>query len=132
MAITLRTETGSALSYDQLDTNFSSYFTSASLTGSSIALYYYSSSFSPTPNPVLIAIPSASKWSDISGGGISRNSNVQITGSLSQGLAATTSGSYSHAEGYTSQAVGDYSHAEGNGTTASGSYSHAEGTNTTA
>ena len=71
--------------------------------------------------------------------------NVEITGSLSQGLGIA-SGSYSHAEGDSTKAIGDYSHAEGQGTIAyeggshaegrdtitSGSYSHAEGQNTIA
>ena len=39
MAITLRTITGSALSYEQLDTNFSSFFYSASYAGGTITLF---------------------------------------------------------------------------------------------
>jgi len=59
-------------------------------------------------------------------------SEVQISGSLSQGSAVTASGAYSHAEGQQTQAYGEYSHAEGRDTIASGSYSHAEGQNTIA
>jgi hypothetical protein len=50
--------------------------------------------------------------------------------SLQQGLAVTTSGLYSHAEGNTTQAIGDYSHAEGESTQAIANASHAEGVNT--
>ena len=40
MAITLRTEKGSALTYDEMDKNFSQYFYSASRTGNLMTLYY--------------------------------------------------------------------------------------------
>jgi hypothetical protein len=59
------------------------------------------------------------------------NNIVQVTGSLSQGLAGNiASGPGSHAEGSLTKAIGDYSHAEGDFTEASGNYSHAEGQNT--
>ena len=82
--------------------------------------------------------------------------NTTINGSLKQGRLVTSSGNFSHAEGYKSQAVGQYSHAEGGGpagtfteqlggratgtgshaegsfTLALGSFSHAEGQFTTA
>jgi hypothetical protein len=40
MAITLRTNKGSALTYDEMDKNFSQYFYSASRTGNLMTLYY--------------------------------------------------------------------------------------------
>jgi hypothetical protein len=62
---------------------------------------------------------------------VSINSNTQITGSLSQGLAGNiATGEYSHAEGSATSASGEYSHAEGDFTQAIGNYSHAEGQNT--
>ena len=47
MAITLRTVTGSALSYQQVDTNFSSLIHSASISGNQLTLHYTSSAFAP-------------------------------------------------------------------------------------
>jgi hypothetical protein len=91
-----------------------------------------------------------------SGSSIELFRNTTISGSLKQGHLVTSSGNFSHAEGYKSQAVGQYSHAEGGGpagtfteqlggratgtgshaegsfTLASGSFSHAEGQFTTA
>jgi hypothetical protein len=58
--------------------------------------------------------------------------NQTITGSLSNGINAIASGSYSHAEGENTVATGYASHAEGIFTTANGDYSHAEGFNTIA
>jgi hypothetical protein len=40
MAITLRTNKGSALTYDEMDKNFSQYFYSASRVGNTMTLYY--------------------------------------------------------------------------------------------
>lgn len=51
--------------------------------------------------------------------------------SHSEGRGSSSSGDYSHAEGF-SNASGNYSHAEGYNTTASGNYSHSEGSNTVA
>jgi len=58
--------------------------------------------------------------------------NQIITGSLSNGINAIASGSYSHAEGQNTTANKVASHAEGDSTIANGDYSHAEGQNTTA
>ena len=78
MAITLRTVTGSALSHTQLDTNFSSYFYSASVSASVLNLHYTGSdAIGLLPRSTSINLPSSSKWSDIAGGGIARNSQVQ-------------------------------------------------------
>ena len=60
------------------------------------------------------------------------NGNVQIAGSLTQGLATTASGNYSHTEGTSTTASGNYSHAEGLGSVSSIDYAHAEGANTVA
>jgi hypothetical protein len=57
MAITLRTIKGSALTYTEADTNFSSLFYSASITGDTISLFYTSSALNPTPNPVTLGLP---------------------------------------------------------------------------
>ena len=143
MAITLRTVTGSALSHTQLDTNFSSYFYSASVSASVLDLYYTgSSAISLLPRSTSLNLPSSSKWTDVAGGGISRNSAVQITGStnisgstnivgtLVQGLAGSEAYNFSHAEGYFTIASASYSHAEGYQAVTSGSYSHAEGRET--
>jgi hypothetical protein len=130
MAITLRAVTGSALSHAQVDRNFSSMYYSSSLTGQVLTFFTTgSATIGQVPTSASFIIPSASKWTDIPGGGIARNSNVEITGSLSQGVESTATGESSHAEGNASQAIGDFSHAEGD-STASGSYSHAEGTGT--
>ena len=48
MAITLRTVTGSELTHEQLDTNFSSLLYSGSVTGNTLTLHYTSSEFSPS------------------------------------------------------------------------------------
>jgi hypothetical protein len=58
MAITLRTVTGSALTYEQVDTNFSSLIHSASISGNQLTLHYPSSSFAP--NSIVLPIESAS------------------------------------------------------------------------
>lgn len=47
MAITLRTVTGSALTYEQVNTNFSSLIHSASISGNQLTLHYTSSAFAP-------------------------------------------------------------------------------------
>jgi hypothetical protein len=135
MAITLRSVTGSALSYEQLDTNFSSMFYSASLSGSNIWFHTTGSTGItgvPEPTSMSISITATSNWTNLGTGAISRNSNVEITGSLAQGVLITSTGDYSHAEGSGSQSSGAASHAEGFYTLASGNYSHAEGSYTTA
>ena len=117
MAITLRTVTGSELSYEQLDTNLSSYFYSASLSGSTITFFTTGSAATgsgvPAPASMSIAISTTSPWTTLGDGTLSRSGNIQITGSLSQGSGNYSSGSYSHAEGAPTIATGDYSHAEG-------------------
>ena len=143
MAITLRAVTGSALSHNQLDTNFSSLFYSASVSASVLNLHYTgSAAIGQPPSSVSVNLPSSSKWSDIAGGGISRNSTVQISGStsisgstnifgnLTQGFSGLQAYNFSHAEGYYTIASGAYSHAEGYQTATSGNYSHAEGRET--
>lgn len=138
MAITLRDTKGTALTHGEVDLNFSSYFYTASLSGQVLSLIYPSSSFSAIPS-MSITLPSASKWSDISGGGITRNSTVEVTGSfnnsgsisivgnLTNGNSQLIALNSSHAQGDTTIASGSFSHTEGNRTVATGSYSHAEG-----
>jgi hypothetical protein len=58
MAIVLRTVTGSALTYQQVDTNFSSLIHSGSVSGNILTLHYSSSAFSPSN--LIIPITSAS------------------------------------------------------------------------
>jgi hypothetical protein len=143
MAITLRAVTGSALSHNQLDTNFSSFFYSASVSASTLNLHYTGSAvIGQSPRSASLSLPSSSKWSDITGGGISRNSVVQVTGSfgvtgstnifgnLTQGENGLQAYNFSHAEGTQTIASGTYSHAEGSQTVTSGAYSHAEGRQT--
>ena len=60
------------------------------------------------------------------------NQNVQITGSLSNGLGVRANGQYSHAQGANTAADGAYSHTEGTNNIASGNASHVEGTNSVA
>ena len=73
-----------------------------------------------------------------SSGTITRESDVQISGSLSisgsllQGVGNIVTGDFSHVEGRLNSASGDYSHAEGQSTKAKGLRSHAEGHNTIA
>jgi len=57
---------------------------------------------------------------------------VQIQNKLEQGVNATATGPYSHAEGNQTTATGQFSHAEGKETTAFGNYSHTEGEGTIA
>nr|DAT07149.1 MAG TPA: hypothetical protein [Caudoviricetes sp.] len=58
--------------------------------------------------------------------------NINLRGSVAEGIATNASGDYSHAEGQATTASNDSSHAEGYSTTASGRYSHAEGDSTIA
>jgi len=132
MAIILRTVTGSALSYEQLDTNFSSYYYSASISASSLTLFTTGSDALVPPSSTTIDIPSTSKWID-SGGGIQRTGLVRVFGPFAQGGGnAVAQGSYSHAQGDNTVASGTGSHAEGYDAVASGLYSHAEGLATVA
>jgi len=105
MAITLRLVTGSTLTYNQVDTNFSSLYYSSSQSGSSLVFHTTGSS---------VQAATATPYN------------------LGLGTNTTATGVYSHAEGNSTTATGTYSHAEGSLTTASGQYSHAEGYNTLA
>jgi hypothetical protein len=128
MAITLRTVTGSALSFLQVDENFSSYYYSASIAGTTITLFRTgSNSIGVPPSSSSIVLPSTSKWSD-SAGGIRRDSLVKVVGPFAQGASNTSAtGLNSHAQGDSTVASATGSHAEGLGTVASGSYQHVQG-----
>ena len=82
MAITLRTITGSALTYEQLDTNFSSFFYSASYSNGTIALFTTGSgdTGSAVPGPISMSftIPIISQWTG-SVGVSTINTQIQIT-----------------------------------------------------
>ena len=128
MAITLRQVTGSALSFAQVDENFSSFYYSSSVAGSTLTLFRTGSS--PYGLPITsesINIAGVSVWTASLGDTITRDGNVRITGSLNQGISNRVSGNYSHAEGRLTTASGDFSHAEGYFTEASATGSHAEG-----
>lgn len=151
MAITLRTVTGSALTYEQFDTNFSSFFYSASYSGGTITLYTTGSgdtgSAVPAPTTVSFTIPTISQWTG-SVGVSTTDSQIQITGSLlngsgsisapnssfshGEGFGAIATGLFSHAEGVNNQSTATGSHAEGWTTIASGIYGHSEGVATVA
>ena len=128
MAIILRADSGSALSHNQVDTNFTSFFYSASLSGGTLTLFR-------TGSTALGIARASSSYSLVSDGfwtgsadKISRFGNVVITGSFSQGAAGNIiTGVNSHAQGVTTQAIASGSHAEGLQTIASGDYSHTEG-----
>jgi hypothetical protein len=128
MAITLRTDTGSALTFTQVDTNFTSFFYSASLGSGAITLFKTGSSALGIPVvSSSITLPGGTLWT-ASAADISRYSDVTITGSFKQGSAGlTATGLNSHAEGSATVAVGWHSHAEGRQTQARNSGSHAEG-----
>lgn len=127
MAITLRTVTGSALSFLQVDENFSSYYYSASVAGTTLTLFRTGSAGVIPPSSTTITIPSTSKWID-SGGGIQRTGLVRVFGPFAQGNGTTAAtGLNSHAEGNDTVASATGSHAEGLGTVASGSYQHVQG-----
>jgi hypothetical protein len=160
MAITLRAVTGSALTHNQVDTNFSSLIYSGSISGSNLVLHYTgSTTLGVLPRSSSLALPIGSKWTDVEGGGISRTSDVNITGaftvtgntvlvgSLIQGAGTNTAqgfravalglntvagGQYSLAQGTQTRSDGQYSHAQGISATATGVASHAEGTQTVA
>ena len=57
MGITLRTITGSTLSYEQVDTNFSSLIYSGSISGNNLILHYTSSEFAP--DNLVISLPTS-------------------------------------------------------------------------
>jgi hypothetical protein len=160
MAITLRTVTGSALTHNQVDTNFSSLIYSGSISGSNLILHYTgSTALGVLPRSSSLALPIGSKWTDVQGGGISRTSDVNISGaftvtgntvlvgSLIQGAGTNTAqgfravalglntvagGQYSLAQGTQTRSDGQYSHAQGISADATGVASHAEGSQTVA
>ena len=147
MAIVLRADTGSALTHNQVDTNFTSFFYSSSISGNTLTLFKTGSgALSIAVASSSITLPGGTVWT-ASAADISRNSDVTITGSFKQGSAGlSATGLNSHAQGISTQAVGWHSHAEGRQTQAresgshaegyvtiaTGSYSHAEGVGTTA
>lgn len=133
MAITLRTVTGSALSYTQVDENFSSYFYSSSISASVITLFRTgSATIGVLPSSSSITLPMPSKWTDITSG-IQRSSLVKVVGPFAQGTSnVSATGLASHAQGDSTTASGTGSHAEGYSSVASGLYSHAEGQQTQA
>ena len=118
MAITLRTITGSALTYEQLDTNFSSYFYSASYAGGTITLFTTGSndtgSAVPAPASMSFTVPIISQWTG-SAQVSTTDSQIQITGSLINGAGSISAPNnrFSHGEGFSATATGLYSHAEG-------------------
>jgi len=128
MAIVLRADSGSALSHNQVDTNFTSYYYSASLSGSTLTFFRTgSTALGIARTSSSFNITSDGFWTG-SVGSISRLGTVVITGSFSQGAAGNiTTGVNSHAQGLTTQAIASGSHAEGQQTIASGDYSHTEG-----
>ena len=144
MAIKLRTVKGSALTYTEADTNFSSLIYSVSQSENSIAFNTTGSdSIGKPPDSTLINVglgqytvatgyySHAEGTSTIASGSYS---HAEGDTTLSKGYAAHAEGNYvqalgnqSHAEGSFTVTVGDSSHAEGYYTSASGDYSHAEG-----
>ena len=105
MPLILRLSQGSALTYQQLDDNFT----------------FITSSFVPNSATGSFAITGSNNFSG----------SQYITGSLTNGASCNSAiGLYSHAEGDCSTAIGTSSHAEGYFTTAVGIYSHAEGKST--
>lgn len=146
MAITLRAVTGSALTHNQVDTNFSSLIYSGSISGSDLVLHYTgSTALGVLPRSSSLALPIGSKWTDVGGGGISRTSDVNISGaftvtgntvlvgSLIQGAGTNTAGGFrAVALGLNTVAGGQYSLAQGTATRSQGQYSHAQGSNTDA
>jgi hypothetical protein len=104
MAIVLRKVKGTELTYDEADQNFASLFYSASISGNNITFYCSGSTYTPAPSPLVITLPTSagSKWT-ASLDGISRESNVQITGSLT--LSGVITGSSFNKTGGTSAQV---------------------------
>lgn len=94
MPLVLRSQKNSALTYEEMDGNFT---------------YLSSSIFSINVNSF------ATTGSNTFNGDQTINGNQIITGSLTQGTSITIIGSSSHAEGYSTTTIGSYSHAEGNG-----------------
>jgi len=128
MAIILRQVTGSALSFAQVDTNFSAFYYSSSVAGASLTLFRTGSDAYGIPiTSESISIAGVNLWTASLDGTITRDSNARITGSFNQGIFNKVSGNYAHAEGRLTTASGDFSHAEGHFTEASATGSHAEG-----
>lgn len=128
MAITLRADTGSALTHNQVDTNFTSFFYSSSISGTTLTLFMTgSTALGISAASSSITLPGGTLWT-ASAADINRNGNVTVTGSFKQGSAGiVATGENAHAEGNVTQAIGWHSHAEGRQTQARGSGSHAEG-----
>jgi hypothetical protein len=119
MAINLRTVKGTALTYVEADTNFSSLIHSASQSGNHIA-------FHTTGSVALGKLPSTSSIN------IGLGSNTVASGlySHAEGGSTVASETFSHAEGFGTIASAQLSHAEGYSTISSGNNSHAEGEST--
>jgi hypothetical protein len=119
MPLTLRNTKGSALTYTELDGNFT--FLSSSIS-SSVASQAIVNNVN---NRVVTATgtPAANGEANLTFDGTTLN----IIGNLTNGSGNVTSGVGSHAEGLGSNASGNYSHAEGWATIARGYYSHVEG-----
>ena len=132
MAIILRTDSGSALSYAQVDANFTSMFYSASQSGNTMTFFRTGSNGLGIPSTSSsFSLVADTLWT-ASGATIQRIGNVLVSGSFTNGLSCTVSGLFSHAQGQSTQATGTGSHAEGYFAGASGRYSHAEGSTTVA
>jgi hypothetical protein len=85
MSITLRTVTGSQLSFQQVDTNFSSLYYSASVDGNTISLYYTSSAFSPaSPTELVVETFPYTGFAEIQG-------SLLVTGNVLGTLVGTAS-----------------------------------------
>ena len=83
MGITLRTDIGTALTHTQVDSNFCSLFFSASVNNQTLTLYTTGSSGLGTPiRSSSLTLTGLNYWT-ASGGNLTTNSGVIITGSLS-------------------------------------------------
>lgn len=83
MAITLRTITGSALTYQQIDDNFSSLFYSASYSASILQLHYPQSVlYSYSPVSIDLGAGNVVTWNVLDPATANLEYNAQITGSL--------------------------------------------------
>ena len=103
MAITLRLDSGSALSYAQVDTNFTSMFYSASYSGSTVTFFRTGSTALGIPNTSSSFNVGAGSGADTlwtaSIDRISRLGRVDVTGSFINGTSNSVVGTFSHAEG---------------------------------
>lgn len=90
MAITLRTVTGSALTYEQVDTNFSSLIHSASISGNQLTLHYTSSGFAPSNLTLPIESASYAQTSSIAvSSSQAVSSSFAITSSMTLAVLGT-------------------------------------------